>query len=69
MGYAFARQLAAEGLNLIPVDVLDDEPSTRAAELRSEFGVDIDVLVMARGGDDRQIRGEGTRLDGLIITV
>ncbi|WP_194166316.1 SDR family oxidoreductase [Mycolicibacterium sp. P9-22] len=41
LGYAFARQLAAEGLNLILVDVLDDELSTRAEELRSEFGVEV----------------------------
>lgn len=41
LGYAFARQLAAEGLNLILVDVLDDELATRAVELRAEFGVEV----------------------------
>lgn len=41
LGYAFARQLAAEGLNLILVDVLDEELTTRVAELRTEFGVDV----------------------------
>lgn len=41
LGYAFARQLAAEGLNLIVVDVLDEELAARADELRSEFGVEV----------------------------
>lgn len=41
LGHAFARQLAAEGLNLIIVDVLDDELSARAAELRAEFGIEV----------------------------
>lgn len=41
LGYAFARQLAAEGLNLILVDVLDDELAARASELRAEFGVEV----------------------------
>jgi short-subunit dehydrogenase len=41
LGYAFARQLAAEGLNLILVDVLDGELSGRAEELRAEFGVEV----------------------------
>lgn len=41
LGYAFARQLAAEGLNLIVVDVLDEELAARAGELRSEFGVEV----------------------------
>lgn len=41
LGYAFARQLAAEGMNLILVDVLDEELTTRAAELRAEFGIDV----------------------------
>ncbi len=39
--YAFARQLAAEGLNLILVDVLDEELKARAAELRADFGVEV----------------------------
>lgn len=41
LGYAFARQLAAEGMNLILVDVLDEELTARAAELRAEFGIDV----------------------------
>ena len=41
LGYAFARQLAAEGVNLIIVDVLDEELTARAAELRADFGVEV----------------------------
>ncbi|WNG80149.1 SDR family NAD(P)-dependent oxidoreductase [Mycobacterium sp. ITM-2016-00316] len=41
LGYAFARQLAAEGVNLILVDVLDEELTARAAELRGDFGVEV----------------------------
>lgn len=41
LGYAFARQLAAEGMNLVLVDVLDEELTARAAELRAEFGIDV----------------------------
>ncbi len=41
LGYAFARQLAAEGVNLILVDVLDEELKARAAELRADFGVEV----------------------------
>jgi uncharacterized protein len=41
LGYAFARQLAAEGVNLILVDILDEELTQRAAELRSDFDIEI----------------------------
>lgn len=41
LGYAFARQLAAEGVNLILVDVLDEDLTARAAELRADFGVEV----------------------------
>lgn len=41
LGYAFARQLAAEGVNLIVVDVLGEELAARADELRSEFRVEV----------------------------
>ncbi len=41
LGYAFARQIAVEGLNLILVDVMEHELEGRAAELRSEFGVQV----------------------------
>jgi hypothetical protein len=38
--YAFARQLAVEGMNLILVDVLADELGLRANELRTDFGIE-----------------------------
>jgi short-subunit dehydrogenase len=41
LGYAFARQLAVEGLNLVLVDILDDELHARADELREQFGVEV----------------------------
>lgn len=41
LGYAFARQLAAEGVNLILVDILDEELTVRTAELRADFGVEV----------------------------
>ena len=41
LGYAFARQLAAEGVNLVLVDVLGDELAARAAELRADFDVQV----------------------------
>jgi short-subunit dehydrogenase len=41
LGYAFARQFAVEGLNLILVDILEDELQARADELRREFGVEV----------------------------
>lgn len=41
LGYAFARQLAAEGLNLILVDILEEDLAARAVELRQEFGIEV----------------------------
>jgi short-subunit dehydrogenase len=41
LGYAFARQLAVEGMNLALVDVLGDELALRADELRSDFGIEV----------------------------
>jgi uncharacterized protein len=41
LGYAFARQLAVEGLNLVLVDILDEELHARADELRREFGIEV----------------------------
>lgn len=41
LGYAFARQLAVEGLNLVLVDILDEELQSREQELRLDFGVDV----------------------------
>jgi short-subunit dehydrogenase len=41
LGYAFARQLAVEGLSLLLVDILDEELHARAKELREQFGVEV----------------------------
>lgn len=52
LGYAFARQLAAEGLNLIIVDVLEEELTARAAELRAEFGTEVRAVPCDMGDTD-----------------
>jgi short-subunit dehydrogenase len=49
LGYALARQLAVEGMNLVLVDVLGEELSLRADELRSDFGVEIRTAVCDLG--------------------
>lgn len=41
LGYAFARRLAAEGLNLVLVDVLDEDLDRRADELRNQFRTEV----------------------------
>ncbi|WP_422748765.1 SDR family NAD(P)-dependent oxidoreductase [Mycobacterium sp. WMMD1722] len=49
LGYAFARALAAAGINLVLTDVLDAALHDRAAELRSEFGVEVRAAVCDLG--------------------
>jgi short-subunit dehydrogenase len=49
LGYAFARQLALEGLNLVLVDILDDDLRSRAEELREEFAVEVRTLACDLG--------------------
>ncbi|BBY61592.1 SDR family NAD(P)-dependent oxidoreductase [Mycolicibacterium sarraceniae] len=44
LGYAFARQIASRKINLVLVDVLADELESRAAELRSRYGVDVRAI-------------------------
>ena len=70
LGYAFARQLAAEGLNLILVDVLDDELAARAEELRAEFGVEVRAVPCDMADTDaiEQIEGAagGVEVDVLV---
>lgn len=41
LGYAFAWQIAVEGLNLILLDVMSDELERRAEELRADFGIEV----------------------------
>ena len=45
LGYAFARQAAAEGMHVVVVDVAGPELEARAAELRAEFGVEARAAV------------------------
>ncbi|KUI26486.1 hypothetical protein AU195_05620 [Mycobacterium sp. IS-1496] len=49
LGFAFARRLAAAGLNLVLTDVLDADLSARADELVSQFGVDVRTAVCDLG--------------------
>ena len=65
LGYAFARQLAAEGVNLILVDVLDEELKARAAELRADFGVEVRAVPcdMADTSAIEQIESAATGVD------
>lgn len=70
LGYAFARQLAADGLNLILVDVLDDELDARASELRAEFGVEVRAVPCDMAETDAIERiertAEGAEVDVLV---
>jgi short-subunit dehydrogenase len=70
LGYAFARQLAAEGLSVILVDVLADELAARAAELRAEFGVHVRAVPcdMADTNAIEQIESaaDGAEIDVLV---
>lgn len=68
LGYAFARQLAAEGLNLILVDILDDELAARSAELRTEFGVDV-ISVPCDMGDPDAIDRIAAATDGAEVDL
>jgi short-subunit dehydrogenase len=49
LGYAFARQLAVEGLNLVLVDILEAELHARANELRQQFGVEVRTAICDLG--------------------
>lgn len=45
LGYAFARQIAVEGVNLVLVDVMGDELARRAAELRADHGIQVRTAI------------------------
>ena len=49
LGYAFARQLAVEGLSLLLVDILDEELHARAKELREQLGVEVRTVTCDLG--------------------
>ncbi len=68
LGYAFARQLAAEGLNLILVDILDDELAARSAELRTDFGVYV-ISVPCDMGDPDAIDRIASATDGVEVDL
>jgi short-subunit dehydrogenase len=62
LGYAFARQLAVEGLNLVLVDILDDELRVRADELRAQFGITVRTVACDLGDlGQHQSLGEAIR--------
>lgn len=44
LGYAFVRQLAAQGLNIVLVDILEAELNQRADELRQQYKVDVRTI-------------------------
>lgn len=41
LGFSFARQLAAQGMNLVLVDILEAELNERAATLRQQYSVEV----------------------------
>lgn len=49
LGFAFARQIASRNINLVLVDILEDELQSRAAELRSQYGVDVRAITADLG--------------------
>ena len=46
LGYAFARALAAEGMNVVLVDILGDELRQRTAELNEQYGIEARPVVL-----------------------
>jgi hypothetical protein len=49
LGYAFARQIARRGINLVLVDILNDELQARAVELRAEYSIDVRAIAADLG--------------------
>jgi short-subunit dehydrogenase len=49
LGYAFARQLAGLGVNLVLVDILDQDLHSRADELRRDFGIEVRTVACDLG--------------------
>lgn len=52
LGEAFAKQLAADGVNLVLVDILGDELNERAQELSVEYGIDVRPVILNLERDD-----------------
>jgi len=68
LGCAFARQLAAEGLNLLLVDVLDAELRMRAKELRQQFDVQVRTATCDLGASAPYLAVEDA-VDGIAVDV
>jgi hypothetical protein len=70
LGFEFASQLAAKGINLILVDVLAEETEERAKEIRSVHGVEAIPVCMdlgRRAFRDELLAAAGERDVGLLV--
>lgn len=52
IGYGFARQLAAQKINLILIDILEDELHQRAQTLRQQYQIEVKPVVLDLGQRD-----------------
>ncbi|OBB12898.1 hypothetical protein A5761_21715 [Mycolicibacterium setense] len=68
LGYAFARHLAAEGLNLVLADVLDEELTLRAQELRDQFDIEVRTAACDLGEPAPYARIESA-IAGIVVDV
>ena len=50
LGFAFARELAARGINLALIDILDQELHARAGQLQTQYGINV-LAIPADLGD------------------
>lgn len=49
LGYTFARQLAAQGMNMVLVDILEAELHHRAQELRQHYSIEVRTIAADLG--------------------
>jgi short-subunit dehydrogenase len=49
LGYTFARQLAAQGMNLVLVDILEAELQHRAHDLRQAYSIEVRTVAVDLG--------------------
>src|SRR5690606_2449994 len=52
IGMEFARQIAAQGLNLVLVARREDKLNTLAGELKAKYGIEVKVVSADLSGDD-----------------
>lgn len=64
LGYAWARQLATEGINVVLVDIDQSGLDERAAELRSTFGIEVRPAAVDLGS-----HGEYTALEAAVADI